>query len=382
MNYSKLRKTENFTVGLEYPQKSIEKWKIGRKTFEIQLTKGKYLDFAKLKSFDKNEFKKKIKKFREIRNDCFKNPENLEHVKRCYFCQMLVNKEKFPVMAKIYGAKYIQCPKCGHIFLSKRPSEKFLKKFYAKNKNYALTYINKKSLKTRISQVVEPKIEWLEEVYKNIYKRKPRLILDVGAGGGHFVFACQKKGYEAEGIEISESCLKFAKENFGIELKKEDFLKYSSKKKYDVITFWGVLEHLTNPREFIKKTASLLNPGQGMVIIQGPNFYSLSTAIQKNFADNVIRHLDPLSHIQIFTENSLVWLLLNFGFTPKAVWYFGMDIYELFTQLSNLNYDVIPKLNSAITNLQKMIDIGKISDSIIIAAINQYAKSKRLYSNL
>ena len=109
---------------------------------------------------------------------------------------------------------------------------------------------------------------------------------------------------------------------------------------------------------------------KGMIIIQGPNFYSLSTTIQKSFSDSVIRHLDPLSHIQIFTENSLSWLLLKFRLTPRAVWYFGMDIYELFTQLSNLNCDVIPKLNSAITNIQKMVDLGKISDSIIIAATN------------
>jgi 2-polyprenyl-3-methyl-5-hydroxy-6-metoxy-1,4-benzoquinol methylase len=369
MTYPKLIKAESFQLGLEYPQKSIERWQFGKKDFEIKVTKGKYLDFTQLKSFDKNKFKKKVKKFYQIRSGCFKNFNNLEEVKKCYFCQMPVDENKFKIIAKIYGAKYIQCPKCSHIFILKRANEKFLKKFYTENKDYASTYTSKKSLKIRINQVVEPKIEWMREVYYKNYNRKPKNILDVGAGGGHFVFACKQKGYQAEGIEISEESCKFAKEKFRIDLKKQDFSKIYFEKKYDIITFWGVIEHLPNPRQFIKKAMSLLTP-QGMIIIQGPNFYSLSTAIQKNFSNSVIRHLDPLSHIQIFTEKSLVYLLFDFGLTPKAIWYFGMDVYELFSQLSNLNYSVIPKLNLFMNEIQKIVDLGKISDSIIVAATN------------
>jgi 2-polyprenyl-3-methyl-5-hydroxy-6-metoxy-1,4-benzoquinol methylase len=354
---------------LEYPQKSSERWQLGRKNFKIGVTKGKYLDFAKLKSFEKDNFKKKVKKYRQIRVNCFKHSKNLEKVKKCYFCQLPVNKKEFPTVAKIYKAEYIQCPRCSHVFLLKRANKKFLENFYSKDKDYATTYTDKKALQIRLEQVVKPKIEWMEGTFEDIYKRKPQSILDIGAGGGHFVFACKKRGYFTEGIEISEPSVKFAKENFGIELKKVDFTKFFPKKKYDIITFWGVIEHLFNPREFIKKADSLLVP-KGIVIIQGPNFYSLSTAIQKSFSDSVIRHLDPLSHIQIFTENSLSWLLLQHGLTPRAIWYLGMDIYELFTQFSNLNYDVIPKLNKAINNLQEMIDLGKISDSIIMVAQN------------
>lgn len=368
MTCSKLIKTESFQFGVRYPVKNIEKWQWGRKSFKIMVTKGKYLDMPKLKSFSARGFKEKVKKAQRIRSDCFKNFRNLESVKECYFCQ---NPVKQPlIVAKIYGAKYIQCQNCGHIFISKRASEKFLRNFYAENKDYASTYTDKKSLKIRINQVVRPKIEWMEQEYRRVYKRKPKLILDVGAGAGHFVFACRGKGYDVEGIEISEPSLKFAKEVLGVGLKNENFIESISDNKYDIITFWGVLEHVINPREFIQKAVSQLNK-QGMVIIQVPNFYSLSTAIQKNFAESVVRHLDPLPHIQIFTENSLSWLLLNFGLTPSAIWYLGMDIYELFTQLSNLNYDVIPKLNSAINNIQKMVDLGKISDSIIMTAINK-----------
>lgn len=370
MKYPKLIKTESFTSGLEYPQKSREKWQFNKKSFEVEVIKGKYLEFAKLKSFDKSGYQEKVKRYRQIRVNYFKNSNNLEEVKKCYFCQIPVNKKIFSIVAKIYEAQYIQCPKCSLVFLSKRPREKFLTKLYIKNQEYASTYTDKKSLKIRLDQVVLPKIKWLEENYQKSYGEKPKSILDVGAGGGHFVYLGKRRGYMTEGVEISEPSIKFAKENFGVELKRLDFLRFPSGKKYDVITFWGVIEHLANPRQFIKKAITLLTP-KGMLVIQGPNFYSLSTGIQKNFPDSVIRHLDPLSHIQIFTENSLVWLLLEFGLAPIAVWYFGMDIYELFTQLSNLNYDFIPKVNPIINNIQKMVDLGKISDSIIMAATNK-----------
>lgn len=367
MKSIEFKKIQRADFGWSWPQTTREIWQIDGKSFQVLVTKGKPLDAIKLKNFDSEKFRKKTKTFKKQRLKFFRNSANLKKVRSCYFCKTPTKKNS--ILVQIYQSFYVQCPKCGLVFLKKRLKEKILKNLYQKNKEYASTYTDKRTLKIRINQVVLPKIDWMEKIYKESYGRKPKTILDVGAGAGHFVWACRRKGYLAEGIEINENCCSFAKENFGIKLKREDFLKFSPRQKFDVITFWGVIEHLVNPMDFVKKAKELLDD-RGMIIIQGPNFYSFSTAIQKYFNQSVVRHLDPLSHLMVFTESALCYLLLNFGLTPKAIWYLGMDVYEFFCQLSNSGYEVLPKLNSAIEDLQKIIDLKELSDSIILAATN------------
>ena len=62
------------------------------------------------------------------------------------------------------------------------------------------------------------------------------------------------------------------------------------------------------------------------------NLNSLSSHIQTDLKYNIIRHLDPLGHIHVFSEKSMCKMLLDNDLTPKFAWYFGMDGYETIVQ--------------------------------------------------
>ncbi|MCP1663266.1 2-polyprenyl-3-methyl-5-hydroxy-6-metoxy-1,4-benzoquinol methylase [Methanocalculus sp. AMF5] len=65
---------------------------------------------------------------------------------------------------------------------------------------------------------------------------------------------------------------------------------------YDIVTFWGVLEHTPNPRALVEAAYNVVSQSGngGMVIAKLPRWHSLSSAIQKLCPNTVIRHADPM----------------------------------------------------------------------------------------
>ena len=83
-------------------------------------------------------------------------------------------------------------------------------------------------------------------------------MLDVGCGGGHFVKSCQNAGLNCDGIEISDDSINFAKEVFELDLIHGDLNSTKIEKKYDLITLWGIIEHVENPVQLIKSCKKYL----------------------------------------------------------------------------------------------------------------------------
>ncbi|MEC9072793.1 MAG: class I SAM-dependent methyltransferase, partial [Myxococcota bacterium] len=221
----------------------------------------------------------------------------------------------------------------------------------------------------RVRGIAEPRVRWMTAVYEETYGRKPRTILDVGAGGGHFVRACLDAGYEAKGLEVSEPSRVFARNHFEIELLSEDFTNPAfDAGRPDIITFWGVIEHVTDPASLVEATARHLSE-EGIVIAGVPKFNSVDTMIQTLCNDTVVRHLDPLGHINCFSENSLLTLFDRFAFDPASVWYFGMDAYEVLVQCGLRSEDpgFFERIKAAIPLLQQAIDRAALSDEVTLA---------------
>ena len=156
------------------------------------------------------------------------------------------------------------------------------------------------------------------------------------------------KGWNAIGLEISESSVAFSRKIFDVELRNETFEEFIAdnsemKGKVDVISFIGLLEHVTNPMEHLNLAHDFLSK-DGIVVYQGPNGASLSSQIQTVFPENVFRHMSPLEHIQLFTKESMHNMAKLSGFEPVGMWFHGMDIYELLNNLVLLNQDVADSL--------------------------------------
>ena len=266
---------------------------------------------------------------------------------------------------------YVQCLKCSHVFVRRIPDKAQIEKFYAQSEGYQKTYADAKTAEKRLREIAKPKLLWLVGHFEKLYGRSPKKILDVGAGSGHFVKACKDLGIEADGLEISQSGREFCKKVFGFELINKDFVKkWRDFKNYDVITFWGVIEHVPYPMEMLA-VASKIIARNGLVVAEVPRWNSLSTVIQGVFPESIIRHLDPLGHINCFTDESLVRAFSLNKLDISAAWYFGMDAYELIMQLANYLEDdaIIEKLKSLIPDFQKNVDLALLSDEMAVAAV-------------
>jgi len=264
------------------------------------------------------------------------------------------------------------------VYTNKRLSEKQLIKYYSEDENYSTnTYANKKLINLR-KKTFQPKINFIKKFVKG------KNWLDVGAADGMCVHIALKSGFYSEGIEISEHSRKFAKEIHDIELfpNSLELFEKSNKTKWNVISLFGVLEHLTDPIHALKISHKLLDD-DGIVAIEVPNFEAISSYIQGHdgIAD---RHLVPYSHIMLFTENSMNYALRKTGFEPIAYWYYGMDMIELLKFISKKdenikNSKLFSSLIDMVNKFQKTIDEEKLSDFFLVIGrkSNKYSKTMK-----
>ena len=356
------------TTPFESKKNQKEKWickdKETEQCYDVDVTLGKPIDILSLKLSVIEDFSAKVDEVKNSRTAFFQG--ELERVKQCPICK--ADTTNFLEDLNIYGAKYTRCLDCSHHFIIARPTQEAIEKFYKEDETYQQTYADKKTTETRVQQVGVPKAKWTVKQFERVYGRKPKAILDVGAGSGHFVKACRDLGMKADGIELSESGRQFCKNNFGFELIKKDFVKeWRSFQDYELVTFWGVIEHVPNPMKMLSATSKLLAGKEGLVVAEVPRWNCFSTTVQSIFSNSIVRHFDPLGHINVFTDSSLATAFKSSGFDITSAWYFGMDAYELVTQISNLlkDDDVLQKIGQYIPTFQERLDLAKLSDEMV-----------------
>jgi len=99
-------------------------------------------------------------------------------------------------------------------------------------------------------------------------------LLDIGCGTGNFLAAAREAGYRVTGTELDRNAARFAKERLGLErvlpLTIAKFAEQFAGEQFDVVTFFEVLEHQTEPREFVRNVKACLKP-HGTIALSVPN---------------------------------------------------------------------------------------------------------------
>ena len=99
-------------------------------------------------------------------------------------------------------------------------------------------------------------------------------LLDIGCGTGNFLAAARGAGYEVTGIELNANAARVAREHFGLQrvfaLEPGEFARRHPEERFDVVTFFEVLEHQAEPRGFLEEAKACLRPG-GHVALSVPN---------------------------------------------------------------------------------------------------------------
>jgi 2-polyprenyl-3-methyl-5-hydroxy-6-metoxy-1,4-benzoquinol methylase len=337
--------------------------------FDVNVRSGKPLDIVKLKKLDLAELRGYAEFLQKTARQLYGKGSPLRKITHCPCCGTETGISKDQALS-VFTIDYFRCCKCGHVFVQEQPTNTAHQKMFSESESHSATYVDKDTLEFRLRNVVAPKWDWCVTQFSNLHKgKRPSSVLDVGAGGGHFLAMAARSGISVAGFELSKSSRAFARENFGLSLNGGDFLK-ADLAPVDFVTFWGLLEYVCEPAPFLEKAREVLRPG-GMLVVEVPRADALGTVVQ-SFPDSVVaRHMDPTSHIQAFSDESLMTLLFRSGFQPVAVWYFGMDVYEVLVQTAVRlnNPSVLESMADLIPKLQESVDLGRQCDDIIIAAV-------------
>lgn len=335
----------------------------------VERIHGKPIDIAKFKSPVLSDVRGHLERICSIIEYLAKNESPIEQ-ECCYICGGTARES----LAEIHGFTYVICSDCGHVYTSHRYSDDAIRRFYESNVYWAeVTYANKETCQYRRDNVALPKVEFAERYMIE----KSGLWLDVGAGIGDMVSVAAERGYMSVGLELSETSVAFAKDVFNVDLLRKTMDEFLADNpdiagSASMVSMIGLLEHVVAPIDLLHDANRILHPG-GMVMIQVPNARSLTSMVQECFPENVFRHMSPIEHIMLFTEESLNRALDLTGFEAVAYWYHGLDIYELLTNLILSNQRVHASrlygmILSAMNELQQVIDEREQSDRIICVA--------------
>lgn len=107
-------------------------------------------------------------------------------------------------------------------------------------------------------------------------------ILDIGCGVGEFLAELQGKGAEVWGVDFNKNLTQIAKNKFGLKniytMDFNDFFNKEGLPQFDIITFFGVLEHIDNPLELVWKVKKIIKP-DGLIATSAPCKENLVTGL-------------------------------------------------------------------------------------------------------
>lgn len=237
----------------------------------------------------------------------------------------------------ILDIQYSFCECCGHLNGAHEDTDAYCSELYADNlgENYASTYIatTQSGYQNRVDEIYVPKARFLRDALAELGEEPGRLI-DIGAGAGHFVSAAKLSGFtDAIGYEPSKTLVEFGNAMIGqqslIQHELSDLVSIIKKAEAQVVSMIFVLEHVQSPRSVIQALSE--NEKIKFVYFSVPLF-SPTVLFESVFPDVMPRHL-VAGHTHIYTQRSIRYLCDEFGFSPMAEWWFGLDIGDLYRSL-------------------------------------------------
>lgn len=146
-------------------------------------------------------------------------------------------------------------------------------------------------------------------VMDNFLKNKTGVnMLEVGCATGFFMNLAKQKGWQTEGIDISEYAVEKTKGK-GLEASVGTLDSYSSAKKFDAVVMQDVIEHVKDPVDNIKKAAGLL-ADHGIFVLTTPDAGSLWARVWGKHWHAFV----PPQHLFYFSVKNLTSILEKNGF--------------------------------------------------------------------
>ena len=103
-----------------------------------------------------------------------------------------------------------------------------------------------------------------------------KILIDVGAGGGEFVYLATKRGLNARGLEPNIGYSEFAHREYGVSIKTQS-IESLAEGSADLVSMFHVLEHLPKPTWAVEKIFRALRD-DGLLFLEVPNILQLDAS--------------------------------------------------------------------------------------------------------
>lgn len=133
---------------------------------------------------------------------------------------------------------------------------------------------------------------------KKMTEGDQKTLLDFGCGKGIFLSFAIEMGFRVKGVETSLPRASYAEKYFHIEVNKSYYISGQVfPEKFDILTLFHVVEHLTDPIPLLKNLVRHNLNTNGILVIEAPNF----TSWQSKWAGKRWMQLDVPRHLTHFT---------------------------------------------------------------------------------
>lgn len=198
-----------------------------------------------------------------------------------------------------------RCDDCTLIFL---PSAYFEE---ARNpRQYQGEYRYTPTLDKLIGTPHNPYRKRVARISANLDPEKTEM-LEIGCGEGYFLHAVRRQVKSIVGQELNHAQAEFCRKRFGIQMFTEPIESLEINHRFDVVCMFGVLEHVPNPKTFIRRAMSFVKAG-GILFLDVPN--TMCPLLSLYHVEGYDKFYYRGTHLLNFNPESLGTLLRRAGF--------------------------------------------------------------------
>jgi 2-polyprenyl-3-methyl-5-hydroxy-6-metoxy-1,4-benzoquinol methylase len=216
-----------------------------------------------------------------------------------------------------------RCPACGLVSVRNFPAVEALQQLYSedyfKSPNSELSgYDDYERDRYCILKTADRRLDVIER-----HNLRRGSLLDVGCALGFFVEAAQRRGWAAEGIDISAHAVQYAVDKLRVKARAGvlDQMNFEPD-SFDVISMWDVVEHFTNPLAQLELCHTLLRK-DGLIALSTPDVQS---AVAKVTGARWMGYKLAEEHLYYFSRDTLCALLDKAGFDVLETQQIGKDV--------------------------------------------------------
>ena len=210
------------------------------------------------------------------------------------------------------GFALLQCPQCQTVFTDHLPTaeeEHPYDDYYRPDNLEKPDFLNQR----------------LDEIMADFSSfRQSGRLLDIGCGGGEWLQAARRAGWQAQGLEVSAPVVDYLRGQ-GFEIF-HGFLEDAvyPNAHFDMILAIEILEHVPDAQAILNEVARILRPG-GVLWATTPHGHGISARLLKKDWSVIT----PPEHLQLFVKRGMQKMLHNAGFSQTRVQTQGTNPFEL-----------------------------------------------------